>query len=689
MAFNQKSNKLITEQSPYLQQHAYNPVQWFPWGEEAFEKAEREDKPIFLSIGYSTCHWCHVMAHESFEDEETAAKLNERFVPIKVDREERPDIDSIYMTVCQMLTQHGGWPLNVFLTPDQKPFYAGTYFPKDRRYGLPSFTDVITQLYDQYKQDPEKITKASNQITEALNKQGEIDKESQLSEENLHQTFAQLANNFDESFGGFGEAPKFPSPHMMMFLFRYNHWMNSKQALHYATHTLASIADGGINDHVGNGFARYSVDEKWLVPHFEKMLYDNALLLFAYTEGYQLTGISRFQEVSEQIVSFIQREMTAEDGGFYSAIDADSEGEEGKYYVWGYDEVMAALGPERGKRFTDVYHVTPEGNFEGKNIPHLIGTDLEAWASHYKMRVPELEADLKQSKEDLLNLREQRVYPHVDDKRLNAWNTLMIASLAKAGRTMNERAYTQLAERALAFVEDRLIKDGRLMVRFREGDVKTKGFLDDYAFLTWAYVELYETTYALSYLAKAKRTMNDMIELFWDEEQGGFYFTGHDTVNLIAREKIIFDGAMPSGNSVAAVMLHKLASLTGDLALRDRANEMASTFKREVERYPAGFTMFLQSLIYEEAPKMEVVIIGRQHDAQRQRLLQALQSEFLPHVAILVAKDPQEFAGIAEFATAYTQLNNETTVYMCENFACQQPTTDIEAVIKKLTIQHE
>lgn len=681
---NKEPNKLIEEKSPYLQQHAYNPVEWHPWGEEAFEKAKRENKPIFLSIGYSTCHWCHVMAHESFEDEETAEMLNKRFVSIKVDREERPDIDSIYMRVCQMLTQHGGWPLSVFLTPEQKPFYAGTYFPKTSKYGIPSFRDVITQLYDQYHSDPEKITKASNQITEVLNAKVEVDKENRLSGDVLHQAFQQLENSFDETFGGFGGAPKFPSPHNMMFLMRYYQWTGNENGLNYATETLNSIYEGGINDHIGYGFARYSVDEKWLVPHFEKMLYDNALLLTAFTEAHQLTENERFQQAADQIVTFVGRELTDENGGFYSAIDADSEGVEGKYYIWDYSEVLNILGPDIGEIFAEVYQITRRGNFEEENIPNLIGTDWRAIAEKYDMDVEELEELIERGRKELLKVRGKRVYPHVDDKILTSWNALMIAGLAKASRVFRETGYLTAADKALIFIEDKLYVGGRLMVRYRDGEVKHKGHIDDYAFLLWAYMEMFQTTFDLNYLSKARQVKEQLLDLFWDNEQGGFFFSGKDGEGLIAREKEVYDAAMPSGNAVAAVSLQKLAGATGDLELLDLISEMFATFKEEVEHHPSGFTFFLQSLIQEEAAKKEVVIIGDRDDPDRQRLITAIQHKFLPHVSVLVAEEPETFRNIAPFAAEYRKLEDKTTIYICENFACRQPTTDIDQALNDI-----
>ncbi|NUK30411.1 thioredoxin domain-containing protein [Parageobacillus sp. VR-IP] len=684
METNKKPNRLIREKSPYLLQHAYNPVDWYPWGDEAFAKAKKENKPIFLSIGYSTCHWCHVMAHESFEDEEVAAILNEKYISIKVDREERPDIDSIYMRVCQMLTGHGGWPLSVFLTPEGKPFYAGTYFPKRSRYGQPGFIDVLTKLYRKYRENPNEIERMAEQITEALRQSVRTAGAERLSLETVEKAYRQLSGSFDTVYGGFGGAPKFPIPHMLMFLMRYYQWKRDERALLMVEKTLNGMANGGIYDHIGYGFARYSTDAMWLVPHFEKMLYDNALLAIAYTEAYQLTKNERYKEIAEQIIEFVKREMTSNDGAFYSAIDADSEGVEGKYYVWTPDEVINVLGTELGELYCRVYDITEEGNFEGKNVPNLIHTRIDRVARQYRMAEEELYEKLEEARKRLFAERSLRVYPHVDDKILTAWNALMIAALAKAAKVYKRRDYLQMAERALSFVETNLFQNGRLMVRYRDGEAKHKGIIDDYAFLVWAYIEMYEATLGLSYLQKAKACTEQMISLFWDEEHGAFFMTGSDAEELIVQEKEIYDGALPSGNSVAAVQLIRLARLTGDLTVLEKAETMYKVFQRQVEAYESGHTFFLQGLLLLEAPTVEVVLFGKQGDEKREQLIQKWQDAFVPSVFLLAAELPDDFAKIAPFAAEYEPLGEETTVYVCENFSCQQPTTDVESVAKQL-----
>lgn len=661
-------NHLIYEKSPYLLQHVDNPVDWYPWSKEAFNKAKRENKPIFLSCGYSTCHWCHVMAHETFEDEEVANLLNERFVSIKLDREERPDIDAIYMKVCQALTGQGGWPLNVFLTPDQKPFYAGTYFPKESRFGRPGFIDVITQLYDQYIEHPEKLTDIGEQITQALSRKE--DEHEQLDENAVHECYRQLAQAFDPEYGGFGKAPKFPSPHQLTFLLRYHRWTKEKKALEMVTKTLDSMADGGIYDHIGFGFARYSVDQIWLVPHFEKMLYDQAMLAIAYTEAFQVTDNSRYRKVAEDILAYVTREMRDADGGFYSAEDADSEGVEGKFYLWTPEEVVDIVGEDTGEAFCDIYDISKHGNFEGKNIPNLIEEN----------RNP---GELESARQKLFEAREKRVHPHKDDKILTSWNGLMAAAFAKAGRVFGNDEYVQIAKEALHFIEETLTENGRLMARYREGEVKHRGFIDDYANLLWANVELYETSLEPEFLEKSVRLAESMIDLFWDEDQGGFYFYGEDSESLIARPKELYDAAVPSGNSVAAAQLLRLSKLTGRTEWEDRVSKMFQVFADEASHYPSGYCYFLQSLLLTKMNGKEVVVLGDSNNSEYQRLIGALQRDFLPEVSYLAAEDPRKLAETSRFTEGFTK-NDETTVYVCENFSCRRPTSNIDQVLHDL-----
>jgi uncharacterized protein len=681
---NHVPNRLIDEKSPYLLQHAYNPVDWYAWGEEAFDKAKLENKPIFLSIGYSTCHWCHVMAHESFEDEEVAKILNENYISIKVDREERPDVDSIYMKVCQMMTGHGGWPLTIFMTPDKVPFYAGTYFPKESKYGQPGLTEALAQLHQKFVEDPSHIASVTKSVTNALNRSLTSKSGNRLTTDTLDKAYEQLAKSYDFTYGGFGEQPKFPMPQNLLFLLRHYYFTGNTDALKMVEKTLKDMTAGGIWDHIGYGFARYSTDEEWLVPHFEKMLYDNALLLMVFTECYQTTKKPFYRQISEQIITFIKREMTSKEGAFYSAIDADSEGVEGKYYVWDYKEIYDILGHDLGELYVEVYDLTLEGNFEGKNIPNLIDQDLEYVAREIHLPLDALLKKLEKARIKLLEKREQRVYPHVDDKILTSWNGLMIAALAKASRVFANQEYLQMAENAMDFLEKSLFNKNRLMARYREGEAKYHAYIDDYAFLLWAYIELYETTFSTKYLKQAHFLSEQMTELFWDKEHGGFFFSGNDSEQLIAKDKEIYDGAIPSGNSVAAVMLTRLGYLSGKTSYLDQVEEMYYTFFHDINRMASASPFFLQSLQLMEYKTKEVVVIGKKDDDERNRLLKEIETEFLPNVVFLFGEKPEVFSEIASFATEYKQIDHETTVYICENFACRQPTTNIENAIKAI-----
>lgn len=682
-------NQLMTEKSPYLLQHAHNPVNWYPWGEEAFELARKENKPIFLSIGYSTCHWCHVMARESFEDTDVAAFLNDHYVSIKVDREERPDVDSVYMKVCQMMTGQGGWPLTVVMTPDKVPFYAGTYFPRESKYGMPGIMEVLTQLRDAYHQDPSQIEKVTKSVTDALKETVEKKSDERLTKSSAHIAFEQLAQRFDTKNGGFGTAPKFPQPQNMLFLLRYYHFTGEDEALEMVEETLKKMAEGGIYDHIGFGFARYATDETWLVPHFEKMLYDNALLLMAYTECYQLTKNPFYKMISEQIIIFVTREMMHTNGGFYSAIDADSEGVEGKYYTWDDAEITDILGEELANLFKSAYQMTPEGNFEGNNIPNLMETDLAELANVNNLTLSALNEKLENAREIVLEERQKRVYPHVDDKILTSWNGMMIAALAQAGNVFNTPSYTESAAFAMRFVEDNLYQDGRLMARFRDGEAKFNGYLDDYANLIWAYSELYAATFETNYLQKGKRLADEMLTLFWDEADGGFFLNGHDSEAMISREKEIYDGALPSGNSVAGVMLTRMGYLTGETTYLDKVEDMFHAFFNALDKQPSASAFFDISLLLMDYPTKEVVVLGSKDDHDRIEMIDRLRELFMPDISLLVAENPGDFAEVAPFAAEYRKIDNDTTVYICENFACHEPTTDIERAVEMIIGEEE
>ena len=679
---NRKPNRLIHEKSPYLLQHAYNPVDWHAWGDVAFAKAVREDKPVFLSIGYSTCHWCHVMERESFEDEEMANYLNEHFVSIKVDREERPDVDHIYMTVCQEMTQQGGWPLTIIMTPDKKPFFAGTYFPKERKYGRIGLIEILQQVVDKWQNERERVIRAGNQIVDAVQPRFRSIGGIELTEEVLQTAYNRFVSNFDAHFGGFGSAPKFPSPHNFGFLLRYWDKTDQQKALSMVEQTLQAMYSGGIYDHIGLGFARYSVDQMWLIPHFEKMLYDNALLANAYLDTYLATGNPFYGVVARDIFTYILRDMTSPEGGFYSAEDADSEGEEGKFYVWRPEEILQILGEREGEIFCRCYNVTDEGNFEhGTTHLNLIDTDHDAIAEAYQMSGEELGNLLEEARKKLFDAREQRVHPHKDDKILTSWNGLMIAALAKGAQVLGEERYLEAANKAVNFIKAKLRRDdGRLLARYRDGEAAFPSYLDDYAFLVWGLLELYEADWDLTHLDDAIELTREMIRLFWDDEQGGFFFYGNDSEQLLARPKELYDGAIPSGNSVAAMNLLRLARMTEDPQFDKLAERQIQAFSGNIKAYPAGYTHMLMALQFAMYGSKEIVIAGDPQADDTKAMLQIVRSSFLPQAVVVL--NPQgreeEVKRRLPFTEGKSAKDNKATAYVCENYACLAPTTDPE-----------
>jgi uncharacterized protein len=677
MTPNNRTNRLAKEKSPYLLQHQYNPVDWFAWSDEAFEKAQSENKPVFLSIGYSTCHWCHVMEHESFEDPEVAEQLNSHFIAIKVDREERPDIDHIYMNVCQAMTGQGGWPLTVLLTPDKKPFYAGTYFPKRSKWGRPGMMDILTQIAEKWANDRERITQTADQITQAIRGQrtkdeggSEVDQANSLSMDLLHQAFTLYQQTFDQVYGGFGQAPKFPTPHNLSFLMRYYKETGEQKALEIVQKTLDSMYQGGLYDHLGYGFARYSTDREWLVPHFEKMLYDNALLTMDYLEAYQLTGIERYKRVAMETLTYIKRDMTSPEGGFYSAEDADSEGVEGKFYVWTQEQVYNVVGKEDGTLFCRNYDVSEKGNFEGHNIPNLIGNELDA----------QLDQQLEPIRQALFAAREERIHPHKDDKILTAWNGLMIAAFSKAAAALQNEEYLQIARQAAEFIFSHLVRkeDGRLLARYREGEAAFPAYVDDYAFLVWGLIELYQASFDPKYLQQALHFHDEMIKLFEDDEQGGLFFYGSDSEQLITRPKEIYDGAIPSGNSTAAYNALRLSHLTGRTDLEEQAEHILHTFIDDVSHYPPGYAQYLTAAQFALGKSREIVLIGNNEDSQLKEMCQAVQTQFLPHTVFLVKSDDRDqITELAPYLKDYKAVDGQATAYICQNFSCQAPTKNV------------
>ncbi|MBC3795763.1 thioredoxin domain-containing protein [Acetobacterium tundrae] len=675
-----KANRLINEKSPYLLQHAYNPVEWYTWSEEAFKEAELQNKPIFLSIGYSTCHWCHVMEKESFEDEEVATVLNKYFISIKVDREERPDIDQIYMTFSQVSTGQGGWPLNVFLTADKKPFYTVTYLPKISIHQHPGIIDVLMGIESQWEKNPEDLKKSADKMTKLLNDL-EVSKNEELLNENIFKNaYTFFEENFDSQYGGFGKAPKFPTPHHLFYLLRYYQAFKEPQALEMVEKTLKQMYKGGIFDHIGFGFSRYATDETWLVPHFEKMLYDNALLIMAYTEGYQATGNELYRKIAEKTLSYVIRDLRSQVGGFYCAEDADSEGEEGKFYVWYMNKVEKILGKNRAEVFFRYYPMSKEGNFDGKNIPNLISTSIEEIEKY-----PELQKALNEMRADLFEQREKRIHPHKDDKILTAWNGLMIAALAIAGRVYQHSVYVKLAEQTMNFIEKNLTRsDDRLYARYRQGEAKHLGYLDDYANIIWGYLELYQATFNTDYLEKAIKRSLEMISLFGDDECGtsGFHLYGKDAEQLIANPKEIYDNAQPSGNSIAAYCLLRLGKITGKQEFTDIANGMFAYFANNLNQAPMACTMMLSAKLYEDQPTTEVLFVGNSEDPVIMKMNDYLNKQYLPFSVVVSNKKGQDLERVNDFVVNQKMIDNKPTVYVCKNYKCELPVTELEDFIR-------
>lgn len=682
------ANALIFEKSPYLLQHANNPVDWHPWGEEAFRLAREQDKPIFLSIGYATCHWCHVMEHESFEDMEVAGILNENFIPIKVDREERPDVDQIYMTVCQALTGRGGWPLSVFLAPDARPFYAGTYFPKNSRMGMPGFVEILRQLAKFWKTERQRAVGISEKITEAIQPKMPSTEGSVVDLSVLEKGYEQLRSSFDSKWGGFGAAPKFPTPHHLTFLLRWHKRNPGSDAAMMVEKTLDAMRNGGIFDHLGYGFARYSVDERWFAPHFEKMLYDQSMLAMAYLEAYQALGKERFAAVAGEIFEYVLRDMTDSRGGFYSAEDADSEGVEGLFYLWTPEQIQSVLGEELSDLFCRFYDVHAAGNFEhGRSILH-ISKPLEVFGKVVGRDLAELREALRKGRGQLLADREKRVHPLKDDKILSSWNGLMIAALAKGFQVLGEVRYLDAARQAADFILTVMRDDsGRLRRRYREGEVAHPGYMDDYAFMTWALLDLYESTFDVRYLENALDLNRMAVDLFWDEQEGGFFYSARDSEGLIVRDKEIYDGAVPSSNSVAALNLLRLARMTGDTHLEKLAERLLQRFAAVVADYPSAYTQFLNAVDFALGPSQEVVIVGDPEQAETRGMVDACYRHYSPNRVLMLKENGsggQRLTALASYLGEYKSIGDQPTAYICENFACGAPATDLEELRSRL-----
>ena len=660
------TNRLANETSPYLLQHANNLVDWYPWGDDALTRARIEDKPILLSIGYSACHWCHVMAHESFENEEIARLMNENFINIKVDREERPDLDTIYMEAVQSITGSGGWPLTVFLTPEGKPFYGGTYFPPEDGRGLPSFSRVLRTVSDAYRNRRREVEQATQQIIAALSSRGEgVVGTEPLTLDIFDQAYSALSLEFDRVNGGFSQAPKFPQPTVLEFLLRHYQRTQEKEALNMVTLTLEKMAQGGIYDQIGGGFHRYATDSYWLVPHFEKMLYDNALLSQVYLHAYQITKMPLFRRIAEETIDYVLRDMTSPDGGFYSSQDADSEGKEGKYYVWASDEIKKVLDERTSNITNDYYGVTEKGNFEGLNILHVTG-DLH----------PEESGIIEHSKDILLREREKRVKPGRDDKILASWNGLMLASLAEAAVALGRKDYLKAAVKNGLFLLGLMTSDGFLRRVYSHGQAKINGYLEDYALVADGLLNLHQVTLTGQWLKEAIRLSEIIVKDFWDDEAGIIYDTGERHQALFVRPKSTQDGALPSGSSAATQVLLKVAHITDDKRLQRIAARSLLTMRENLARYPVSFGNWLCTLDFYLSNKKEIVIVGPSDDRSTAEMMRVLYKTWLPNkvIAGLDTNDPTAIVGL-KLLNGKTMINGQSTVYICEGYSCRTPAT--------------
>ena len=687
-------NHLINEKSPYLIQHAHNPVDWHPWSDDTFAQAKAEHKPIFLSIGYATCHWCHVMEKESFEDEEAAKYLNDTFICIKVDREERPDVDAVYMAACQMLTGSGGWPLSIFMTPEKKPFFAATYLPKRSRAGRAGLIDICIQVKNLWQNQIKKVEDSAVSIAANLGRAFTFDAGDHPDESLLDSAFKKIKPGYDPKYGGFDSAPKFPTPHRLLFMLRCYHRSGDTSALDMVHKTLTAMRMGGIWDHVGFGFHRYSTDERWLLPHFEKMLYDQALIAIAYLEAYQITKEPLFAETAEDIFTYVLRDMTSTEGAFYSAEDADSEGEEGKFYIWTTEEIRSVLENENTQMWETILRVSPEGNFAdeatrqktGANILHLTAP-LEKWAEKFNLPPEQLKSDWRKIREQLYQVREKRIHPLKDDKILTDWNGLMIAALALGARILKKPEYESAARNAANFILSKMQdKDSRLYHRYREGELAVDAHAADYSFLIHGLLSLYQTTFDLTFAEQAQVLQKKMEELFWDKQNGGFFSTPEGSTELPVRPKELYDGAIPSANSVALFNLVFLFRLTGDPQWDHQAQEQVRAFSGTVQSQPQAFTYFLCALDFFLRPGQEIIIAGEPQANNTQELLSALNLNYTPNKVALV-KSEQNAARLSKFA-GYTDglqiIEGQATAHVCRNGSCTDSTNDMQTMVDKI-----
>ncbi|MGI8996439.1 MAG: thioredoxin domain-containing protein [Pyrinomonadaceae bacterium] len=691
MAEHSHTNRLIDETSPYLRQHAHNPVDWYAWGEEALTKARDENKPILLSIGYSACHWCHVMEKESFENKEVARLMNENFVNIKVDREERPDVDQIYMNAVQMMLGHGGWPLTVFLTPELIPFYGGTYFPPEDRYNIPGFPRVLLGVAEAYRSRPDEIAETATNVLAELRRMGETRESGEaMTTALLDAAFQSLARNYDRRHGGFGNAPKFPAAMNLEFLLRYHHRAGNREALEMVAHTCRRMAEGGMYDQLGGGFHRYSTDAVWLVPHFEKMLYDNALLSRVYLHVYQVTGDTFFRRVAEQTLDYVVREMTAPQGGFYSTQDADSEGVEGKFFVWTLEEIKELLGAADAALMSAYYGVTEEGNFEEKNILH-VARPAETVAEELNVTVEHLRQAVERGSQILLAARERRIKPGRDEKILTAWNGMMLASFAEAGAILERPDYLAAAERNAGFILDTLRADGkRLLHTYKDGQAKFHAYQDDYALLAAGLLSLYEANGSLRWLEASLELTEKMNEEFWDTESGGYFYTATSGEQLIVRTKDFLDNATPSGNSVAADLLLRFAVLIGNTGYQSQAVNIFRLNRDAMARHPSAFGCLLGALDFYLSTPKEIVIIGEPEAEATAALAREVWQRYLPNkVLVQAAETDIQSANLVPLLRDRKMIDGQATAYVCENYSCRQPVRTPQELSSQLTASFE
>ena len=687
-------NRLANSDSPYLLQHASNPVDWYPWSEEAFNIANNTNKPIFLSIGYSTCHWCHVMEYESFEDSLVAELMNKSFINIKVDREEMPEIDHLYMSVCQAMTGHGGWPLTIVMTPNKEPFFSGTYFPKDGTGNRPGMLQLIPAINNAWNTKQNEIQNTINQIKDYLKKTNSVPMQGEWDKEIINKAYSAYYKRFDDNNGGFGSSPKFPSPHNLMFLTKFSKSYMNPDALGMVLKTLDKIRDGGIFDHIGYGFHRYSTDEKWLVPHFEKMLYDQAMLSMAYLEAYQVTKEKKYAKVAEEIFTYVLRDMIDQRGGFYSAEDADSEGEEGKFYTWSTNQLLEILGEKDAEIMKKVYNFDDNGNFldeathqiNGFNIPH-ISNSIADLSSEIGIPIDRLENIIEKNRKILFDNREKRTHPLKDDKILTDWNGLMIASLAYGGSVLNNINYINAAEKSAIFILENL-KDnkGRLLKKYRNGKASFAPHIDDYSFMVWGLLNLYEATYKYQYLKEAIELSNIMVTDFWDNDGGGFFIGANESEKLIIRAKESYDGAIPSGNSVSVMNFNRISRFTGNTNWSELANKTLRAFTESSNKSPNGFGHMISAYMSTINKSKEIVVVGKIDQTETKEILKKIHSIYIPNRVIIFKNmnGKNNIEQIAGWTKPYSMLDSLPTIYVCENFSCKLPTNDWEVAKRYL-----